>query len=95
MEDNNIYIENAGIPSQGSFVFYDCFGTINGEYKNWGHVELCIGSGNIIHAYGKVRIDSYLEVEALAAAQGWTKPKYIGWAPVETVLKEAVKKSEA
>ncbi|NSW91879.1 MAG: methyltransferase domain-containing protein [Firmicutes bacterium] len=77
---------NKGIPPEGAFVFYDCHGTINNEYKNWGHVGLCIGEGNIIHAWDRVRIDNYLDMQNLQAAAGWTNPKYIGWTPVKRIL---------
>ncbi len=39
-----------GEPPAGAFVFYDCFGQLSGEYKNWGHVGLHIGEGQVIHA---------------------------------------------
>jgi cell wall-associated NlpC family hydrolase len=78
--------ENAGPPPLGAFVFYDCVGELRGEHKNWGHVGLHIGDGKVVHAWDKVRIDDYLEVEMLGAAPGWTKPSYIGWAPIERVF---------
>jgi hypothetical protein len=40
----------------------------------------------VIHAWDKVRIDNYLEVEKLVPAPGWTKPQYISWAPVERIF---------
>ncbi|MGC9393937.1 MAG: hypothetical protein ACP5J4_03690 [Anaerolineae bacterium] len=33
-----------------------------------------------------MRVDGYLDIEALDAAPGWTKPRYTGWAPAEQVL---------
>ncbi len=27
---------NTGVPLFGAFVFYDCWGIINGKYRNWG-----------------------------------------------------------
>jgi len=75
-----------GIPPAGVFVFYDCWGTLQGRHKNWGHVGLSTGDGNVIHAWDKVRIDNYLEVEKLVPAPGWTKPQYISWAPVERIF---------
>ena len=71
-----------GIPTLGAFVFYDCWGTINGKYRNWGHVGLSIGEGKVVHAWDKVRVDNYLDVQNLQAAEGWTNPQYVGWAPV-------------
>ena len=78
--------QNAGEPPLGAFVFYDCFGPLDGEYKNWGHVGLYIGAGQVIHAWDTVRMDDYLDVQGLTPAQGWTKPQFIGWAPIERIL---------
>ncbi|MBN1877615.1 MAG: hypothetical protein JXA33_25555 [Anaerolineae bacterium] len=76
-----------GIPPKGVYVFYDCWGTIHGDYRNWGHVGLSAEDGQVIHAWDKVRIDNYLDIETLAPAAGWTKPHYIGWAPVSKILR--------
>lgn len=73
-------------PPLGSLVFYDCWGTIGGVRKNWGHVGLATGDGRVIHAWGTVRVDGYREVEALSGGEGWTSPEYIGWTPVARVL---------
>jgi len=75
--------ENTGVPPKGAYVFYDCWGTINGKYRNWGHVGISVGEGKIIHAWDTVRMDNYLEVQNLKAAEGWTSPKCIGWIPAE------------
>ena len=77
---------NTGVPPIGAFVFYDCFGTLFSEYKNYGHVGLHIGDGNVIHAWDRVRIDNYMEIENFTSAPGWTKPKFIGWSPVERIF---------
>lgn len=77
---------NTGIPAKGAFVFFDCYGSINGQYQNWGHVGLSIGGGEVIHAWDKVRIDSYQDIQNLQVAPGWTKPNYNGWAPAERIL---------
>lgn len=79
--------EGDGLPPLGSFVFYDCWGTIDGRRQNWGHVGLSTGDGRVIHAWDRVRVDGYLEVEGLDGGQGWTRPSYIGWTPVARVLK--------
>ncbi len=79
--------DNRGVPEKGAFVFYDCFGTINDEYENWGHVGLCIGNGQVIHAWDIVRVEHYKDIEELKPAPGWTSPKYIGWAAVDRVFK--------
>jgi hypothetical protein len=79
---------NPGVPPMGSYVFYHCWGTIDGEYRDWGHVGLSIGDGNVIHALGKVRTDNYLDIESLSPGGGWTNPQYIGWAwpPVAPIM---------
>lgn len=79
-------------PPRGAFVFYDCFGTLMDTYRNWGHVGLSLGDGRIVHAWDKVRVDTIRSVEELDAGKGWTKPKFIGWAPVSKVL-EGYKKN--
>lgn len=81
------------LPPAGVFVFYDNFGTLFDTYKNWGHVGLSLGDGNVIHAWDKVRIDSYLAVETLPGAPGWTAPQYSGWTPVARILQGYRKQS--
>jgi cell wall-associated NlpC family hydrolase len=54
--------QNQGEPPIGAFVFYACSGPIKDEIKDWGHVGLYIGNGQVIHAWDKVRIDDYLDV---------------------------------
>ncbi|HMA65270.1 MAG: NlpC/P60 family protein [Fibrobacterota bacterium] len=76
-----------GIPEVGSFVFYDCSGTIGNEHKNWGHVGLYIGNEQVIHAWDVVRIDHYIGIETLPSAPGWSSPKYTGWVPFERIFK--------
>jgi cell wall-associated NlpC family hydrolase len=78
--------KNMTIPPKGSFVFYDCSGKVQDEMKYWGHVGLCIGNGEVIHAWDRVRINNYLEIQELTPVPGWTNPKFIGWSPVETIL---------
>ncbi|NIK76142.1 hypothetical protein FHS15_001249 [Paenibacillus castaneae] len=73
-------------PEKGAFVFYECSGLVQGELKDWGHVGLCIGENQVIHAWDKIRVDNYLEIENLSPAPSWTKPKYIGWAPLDRIL---------
>jgi len=75
------------VPPRGAYVFYDCWGTIDGDYHNWGHIGLALGDGQVVHAWDKVRLDDYLGIEALEPAAGWTKPRYIGWAPVSEILR--------
>ncbi len=78
--------QTQGEPPIGAFVFYDCLGTLNGEYKNWGHVGLHIGEGKVVHAWDKVRLDDYRDVQNLTPSPGWTKPQFIGWAPIERIF---------
>lgn len=81
-------------PPIGAFVFYDMSGTLFDTYKNWGHVGLSLGDGRVIHAWDKVRIDGYLDVEKLQGAPGWTPPQYIGWAPVNRIFVGHRKKAQ-
>lgn len=79
---------NYGKPIKGSFVFYDCdcFDESN-NLINYGHVGICIGDGKVIHAFDKVRIDDYLEIEKLKALTG-DHPSYLGYVKIERVLKQ-------
>lgn len=78
--------ENRSVPEKGAFVFYECNGMYNGSKVEWGHCGLCIGDGQVIHAYGKVRVDGYLDIESLTPPPTWTPNRYIGWVPLEAVL---------
>ena len=75
-----------GIPPCGAFVFYDMSGELFEVHANYGHVGLHLGDGRIVHAWDEVRIDDIHAVESLEPADGWTQPRYIGWAPVERIL---------
>lgn len=77
---------SSSVPPRGAFVFYDCSGPLDGVEKNWGHVGLSCGDGNVIHAWDQVREGNYLAVEQLEGAPGWTHPKYIGWVSAERIL---------
>lgn len=77
---------NKSEPPKGAFAFYDATGMIHGEMKNWGHVALCIGNNQVVHAWDKVRIEDYL-LENICPSPGWSKPVFVGWAPRERVLK--------
>jgi cell wall-associated NlpC family hydrolase len=70
------------LPPAGAFAFYSCSGPIEGVVKDWGHVGLSCGDGQVIHAWDRVRVDDYLAIERLRGAPGWTAPRYIGWVPV-------------
>ena len=76
-----------GKPERGAFVFYDCICQGPDGPVNWGHCGISLGDGRIIHAWDTVRVDDYQEIEALTTLSG-DHPKYIGWVPVERVLKQ-------
>ena len=74
-----------GEPEKGAFVFYDCLGPGEDGPVNWGHCGIALDGGQVIHAWDKVRIDSYLDIEKLTAMTG-DHPRYLGWVPIERVL---------
>ena len=76
-----------GAPERGAFVFYDCLCPSENGPVNWGHCGISLGAGRVIHAWDKVRIDDYIEIEKLIALTG-DHPKYLGWVPVSCVLKQ-------
>lgn len=79
-------VEEPALPPRGTLVFYDCYGTIEGEYRNWGHVGISLGDGNVVHSWKEVRVDPFMDIEKLKPAEGWTPPRYIGWTSVEHFL---------
>ena len=85
---------HSGEPPAGAFVFYDCTGEISEIRRNWGHVGLSLGDGRVIHAWDRVRVDFYRDVERLEGAPGWSIPRLIGWAPLERVLQGAASRPE-
>ncbi|MER5295195.1 hypothetical protein ABT382_24455 [Streptomyces pharetrae] len=78
--------DNTGVPPAGAFVFYDTTGTLFGRRRNWGHVGLSLGDGRVVHAWDRVRIDSYVEVQSLTGPPGWDSPAFAGWTPVQRIL---------
>lgn len=76
-----------GVPPRGAFVFYDCLCPCGDAPVNWGHCGLGLGGGRVIHAWDRVRIDDYRQIEELRALSG-DRPRYIGWVPVERVLRQ-------
>lgn len=76
-----------GLPEKGAFVFYDCLCPSEDGPVNWGHCGIALDDGKLIHAWDKVRIDDYLDIEKMTALTG-DHPKYLGWVPVERVLAE-------
>lgn len=88
-ESSEMYSDalRTGIPEKGAFVFYDCMCLSEDGLVNWGHCGIALEDGQVIHAWDKVRIDDYREMEKLTALTG-DHPKYIGWVSVERVLAE-------
>ncbi len=78
-----------GPPPRGAYVFFDCLCEVDGERRNWGHMGLSLGDGRIVHAWDVVRVERLEEVEQLDVPPGWTRPAYLGWAPVERILVNA------
>jgi len=76
-----------GEPERGAFVFYDCLCPSEDGPVNWGHCGIGLGNGNVIHAWDRVRIDPYLDIERMTALTG-DHPRYIGWVPIERVLRQ-------
>ena len=76
-----------GEPERGAFVFYDCLCPGEDGPVNWGHCGIGLGDGKVIHAWDKVRIDDYQEIETMTARTG-DHPHYIGWVPVARVLRQ-------
>ena len=78
--------KNTGEPPLGSLVFYNWTGRINGVVKNWGHVGLSLGDGKIIHAWDKVRIDYWGEMEKIGVPPDSSSLTYIGWVSPDIFL---------
>ena len=77
-----------GDPPRGAYVFYDCVCRSGEGPVNWGHCGIGLGEGRVIHAWDRVRIDDYRQIERMTALSG-DHPRYIGWVPVERVLRQA------
>lgn len=75
-----------GVPERGAFVFYDCLCQTPDGLMDYGHCGIALDGGEIIHAWDRVRIDDYRVVEQLRA--GGHSPRYLGWVPIERVLKQ-------
>ncbi len=73
------------MPERGAFVFYDCLCPSQEGIVNRGHCGISLGDGQVIHAWDRVRIDGYWEIEGLTALTG-DHPKCLGWVPVERML---------
>ena len=75
------------VSERGAFVFYDCICLSDGGPVSWGHCGIGLGEGRVIHAWDRVRIDDYRQIERLTALSG-DHPKYIGWVPLDRVLRQ-------
>ena len=74
-------------PERGAFVFYDCLCPGEEGPINWGHCGIALCNGTMIHAWDKVRIDNCRDLESMTALTG-DHPRYIGWVPVERVMRQ-------
>ena len=54
----------------GGLVFYDYFAELDGEYRDWGHVGIYIGDGNVVSALSKVTLHNIYDL---------SNCKYLGW----------------
>lgn len=88
-ESSELYSDalRPGLPERGAFVFYDCLCPGETGPVNWGHCGIALGDGRVIHAWDRVRIDDYRQMEALTAPTG-DHPAYLGWVPLERVLRQ-------
>jgi len=85
----------AGAPTRGAFAFYRAEGQQGGVWRDWGHVGLALGNGQVIHSWNRIRTDDYLALQTLTPAPGWMAPIYLGWVPPEIFLAEAVWRPQA
>ncbi|GAA1823192.1 NlpC/P60 family protein [Agromyces salentinus] len=76
----------SGEPGPGDLVFYESVGELFGSRRDWGHVGLGLGGGEVIHAWDEVRIDDYRSLGALAPAAGWEPLRLLGRVPLARVL---------
>ena len=76
-----------GSPERGAFVFYDRVCRDPGGPVDRGHYGIGLGDGRVIHVWDAVRIDGHRQIEAMTAHSG-DRLKYIGWVPLERVLKQ-------
>lgn len=82
-----------GPPPRGAFVFFDTAGPVDGVMRDWGHVGLALGDGRIVHAWPEIRVDPLAEIPHLPSGS-WSSPVYLGWAPVDVILRGARPRSE-
>lgn len=77
---------NSGPPPAGALAFYSSVGELFGDRRDWGHVGLSLGGGQVVHAWDRVRIDEYRDLESLTPASGWEPLRWVGWVPLDRVL---------
>ena len=75
---------HTGVPEHGSVVFYDCLCHTPEGVMDWGHCGIALEDGRAIHAWDRVRIDPYREIENLSAFG--EHPVYLGWVTLERIL---------
>ncbi len=63
-----------GEPPKGAVVFFDWWGTVKGEYANWGHVGIYIGNDKFIHAENGVKTSTFSSYYMKKNGD------YLGWA---------------
>lgn len=80
---------NTGAPPAHALVFYKSVGELFGDRHDWGHVGLTLGNHRVVHAWDRVRVDDYRELEALQPAPGWEPLRWVGWVPLVRVLEGA------
>lgn len=73
-------------PPRGALAFYESVGELFGERRDWGHVGIGLGGGQVVHAWDRVRIDDYSALPSLTPARGWEALRWVGWVPMERVL---------
>lgn len=58
-------------PPRGATVYYDWYGTVDGVYKNYGHVGIALGDGRVVHAYGNKGVVVSPNVDFMTGYIGW------------------------
>jgi len=88
---NRFYpVEKCQNPPRGALIFFSAKGKWCGasygciDSPDYGHIGIYLGNGEVIHAYGRVRIQTLTAVEQLATTdskgnKSWID-SYIGWA---------------
>ncbi|MEV5070350.1 hypothetical protein MRBLMI12_001955 [Microbacterium sp. LMI12-1-1.1] len=80
---------NTGEPPVHALAFYESVGELFGERRDWGHVGLSLGHGRVVHAWDRVRVDDYRDLEALRPAPGGEPLRWVGWVPLARALEGA------